>query len=68
VFAYDDGEVRQEFSVCFACTIKAGTLTVSSESTAVAFFAFDDLAGIEMHESIRLRIRDYPGNKPPVLR
>jgi ADP-ribose pyrophosphatase YjhB (NUDIX family) len=68
VFAYDDGEIRQEFSICLACTIEGGSLRVSSESTAVEFFALEDIAGIEMHESIRIRIRDYLDDKPPVLR
>lgn len=68
VFAYDDGEVRQEFSICVACTIVGGRLTVSSESTAVKFFAVADLPGLQMHESIRIRIRDYLDGKLPVLR
>ncbi|MGH3903496.1 MAG: NUDIX domain-containing protein [Pseudonocardiaceae bacterium] len=68
VFAYDDGEVRQEFSICLACTIKGGSLRVSSESTSVDFFAFGDIAGIQMHESIRIRIQDYLDDRPPVLR
>ena len=68
VFAYDDGEIRQEFSICLACLINGGSLRVSSESTAVEFFALEDIAGLEMHESIRIRIRDYLDDKPPVLR
>lgn len=68
VFAYDDGEIRQEFSICIACTIQGGSLKVSSESTAVEFFASEDLTEIQMHESIRIRIRDYLDDKPPVLR
>ena len=68
VFAYDDGEVRQEFSICLACTIAGGTLAVSKESTAVEFFDFKDVPGLQMHESVRIRIRDYLDNKPPVLR
>ncbi len=68
VFAYADGEVRQEFSICVACTITGGVLQVSSESTAVEFFSFGDLAGIPMHESIRLRLRDYLNERPPILR
>ena len=67
VFAYDDGEVRQEFSICLACTIAGGSLQVSSESTAVDLFAFEDVADMQMHESIRIRIRDYLDGKPPVL-
>ncbi len=68
VFAYDDGEVRQEFSICLACTITGGTIRVSSESTAVDFFDFEDIPGIPMHESIRLRLRDYLNERTPVLR
>jgi 8-oxo-dGTP pyrophosphatase MutT (NUDIX family) len=68
VFAYDDGEVRQEFSICLACTIVGGSLRLSSESTAVDFFPPTELSGLQMHESIRIRIRDYLDSKPPVLR
>jgi ADP-ribose pyrophosphatase YjhB (NUDIX family) len=68
VFAYDDGEVRQEFSICLACTIAGGSLQVSSESTAVAFFAFEAVTDLQMHESVRSRIRDYLDSKPPVPR
>lgn len=68
VFAYDDGEVRQEFSICLACNITGGALKVSSESTAVEFVAFQALPDLKMHESVRIRIRDYLDNKPPVFR
>src|SRR5215469_5762731 len=37
VFAYGDGEVRQEFSVCFACAVLAGELAKSDESLEVKF-------------------------------
>ena len=68
VFAYDDGEVRQEFSICLACTILGGELRVSSESTDVRFFSLDDVPGLAMHESIRKRIDDYLRSEEPVLR
>lgn len=68
VFRYDDGEVRQEFSICLACIIKGGSVQVSAESTAVQFFTFVAAADLEMHESIRIRIKDYLDDKPPVLR
>ena len=45
-----------------------GSLHVSSESTAVEFFTFEEAAGLQMHESIRKRVRDYLDNAPPVLR
>ncbi|OWA04541.1 hypothetical protein B9W62_26460 [Streptomyces sp. CS113] len=35
VFAYDDGEVRQEFSIRFLARPVGGRLTVSEESTDV---------------------------------
>jgi ADP-ribose pyrophosphatase YjhB (NUDIX family) len=68
VFAYDDGEVRQEFSICVACTIVGGELSVSSESTDVRFFAATEVQGLTMHESIRKRIEDYLAGGEPVLR
>jgi ADP-ribose pyrophosphatase YjhB (NUDIX family) len=68
VFAYDDGEVRQEFNICLAATIVGGELAVSSESTDVRFFALDEVDGLEMHESIRKRIEDYLRGGEPVLR
>lgn len=68
VFEYDDGEVRQEFNICLACTITGGELLVSSESTAVEFFPEADIADLQMHESIRKRIRDYLAGAPTVFR
>jgi ADP-ribose pyrophosphatase YjhB (NUDIX family) len=67
VFAYEDGEVRQEFSICLACMIVGGELRVSSESTDVRFVSFDEVPGLTMHESIRKRIDDYLRGGPPVL-
>jgi 8-oxo-dGTP pyrophosphatase MutT (NUDIX family) len=68
VFSYDDGEVRQEFSICLECTIVGGEPQVSSESTAVEFFPAADLTNLHMHESIRIRISDYLSGKPTVFR
>ena len=68
VFAYEDGEVRQEFNICLACTITGGELAISSESTDVSFFSLDKVADLAMHESIRRRIEDYLSGGSPVLR
>lgn len=68
VFAYSDGEVRQEFNICLAATIVGGRLAVSRESTDVRFFAFDELDGLAMHPSIRKRIDDYLADGEPRLR
>src|SRR5712692_7362437 len=55
VFAYSDGEVRQEFNICLAATIVGGELAVSRESTDVRYFPFDEMTSLQMHESIRKR-------------
>ena len=68
VFAYDDGEVRQQFSVCFVCKTVGGELQVSKESSEVAFFSPEEIEGLDMHESIRLRIQHYLERRPrPVI-
>ncbi|MFF3945107.1 NUDIX hydrolase [Streptomyces sp. NPDC001902] len=36
VMAYDDGEVRQQFSICFRARITGGKIRTSSESKEVA--------------------------------
>ena len=59
VMAYDDGEVRQQFSICFAARLLGGTSRTSSESKSVAWYAPEDLAGLNMHPSMRLRIQHY---------
>ncbi|GAB4583001.1 NUDIX hydrolase [Nocardia sp. IFM 10818] len=56
VIAYDDGEVRQEFSICFRADPTGGELRTSAESTAVEWVAAGDLAALDIHPSIRLRI------------
>jgi ADP-ribose pyrophosphatase YjhB (NUDIX family) len=59
VIAFSDGEVRQEFSICFACKIVGGVLHVSNESSEVSFFTPEEIAHLPMHESIRLRIGHF---------
>jgi ADP-ribose pyrophosphatase YjhB (NUDIX family) len=68
VFAYDDGEVRQEFSICFLCRVVGGELAVSDESHDVAWFVPADVEALPMVEAIRLRITDYLGGVLPALR
>jgi ADP-ribose pyrophosphatase YjhB (NUDIX family) len=68
VFAYDDGEVRQEFSICLACTIIGGELAVSHESTDVRFVPLAKVSDLEIHPSIRKRIDDYLAGGDPRLR
>jgi len=59
VIEYSDGEVRQEFSICFACKVTGGKLQISEESLELAFFSPQEIEQLAMHPSIRLRIKDY---------
>ncbi|MFE5484519.1 NUDIX hydrolase [Streptomyces sp. NPDC056527] len=56
VIAYDDGEVRQQFSICFTVKITGGELRTSSESKEVAFVIPERLDELNIHPSMRLRI------------
>ncbi len=59
VLAYDDGEVRQQFSLCFTTRMLGGTLRTSSETKEVQFVAPGDLDTLNIHPSMRLRIDHY---------
>ena len=67
VFAYSDGEVRQEFSVCFACQMTGGEISTSDESLEVKFWPVEELGTLDMHPSIRLRISDYLSDEPEAV-
>ena len=68
VFAYDDGEIRQQFNICFAGRVIGGHLQTSSESSEVGFFSRKDAENLDIHESIRIRIRHFSENRPqPVI-
>ncbi len=56
VMAYDDGEVRQEFSICFRARRVDGAPRTSDESSEVRWVERDQLDGLDIHPSIRLRI------------
>ncbi|MFC8142218.1 NUDIX domain-containing protein [Streptomyces paradoxus] len=65
VFAYDDGEVRQEFSICFLARPVSGQLAVSEESTDVRWFDPTEVDRLPMVASIRKRVNDWRyGNMP----
>jgi ADP-ribose pyrophosphatase YjhB (NUDIX family) len=56
VIEYEDGEVRQEFSICFHARPIGGSLRTSSESRIVQWVPPADLAKLSIHPSMRLRI------------
>lgn len=66
VIAYTDGEVRQEFSICFIARAVGGQLRTSNESSEVLWIARNDLDALNIHPSIRLRIQHgYENRKEP---
>lgn len=56
VIAYDNGEVRQQFSICFRARLIGGEARTSSESKAVSWVDPEVLGQLSMHPSMRLRI------------
>ncbi|MEU4337975.1 NUDIX domain-containing protein [Micromonospora lupini] len=56
VVEYSDGEVRQQFSICFRAQFAAGKPTTSDESSAVRWVPFGELDTLSIHQSMRLRI------------
>lgn len=66
VIAYSDGEVRQEFSICFRAVATGGTIRTSSESREVHWAHTEQLDRMNIHPSIRLRIEHAlsPRTKP----
>ncbi|WP_116199255.1 NUDIX hydrolase [Amycolatopsis circi] len=56
VIAYDDGEVRQEFSICFRARFVSGSVHTSDESKEVRWVRREELHNLPVHPSIALRI------------
>lgn len=68
VIAYDDGEIRQQFSLCFRAHATDGQLRGSDESKEVRWVPRDDLAALDIHPAIRLRIKHgYQQRTEPYL-
>lgn len=68
VMAYDDGEVRQQFSLCFRARPTGGELRTSSESTQVRWVPQDELDTLAIHPSLRLRIdHGYANRAEPYI-
>jgi ADP-ribose pyrophosphatase YjhB (NUDIX family) len=64
VIAYDDGEVRQQCSVCFTTRLLGGELTISSETSEVGFVPLERLDDLDIHPSMRLRIDHSREHRP----
>jgi ADP-ribose pyrophosphatase YjhB (NUDIX family) len=64
VIAYTDGEVRQEFSICFRARPIGGSLRTSNESKEVHWVEQSLLSELTIHPSIRLRIQHGFDDRP----
>ena len=56
VMAYDDGEVRQQFSIAFRARMVGGEKQTSSESDEVEWLTPDQIGGLNLHPSMQLRL------------
>jgi ADP-ribose pyrophosphatase YjhB (NUDIX family) len=59
VMAYDDGEVRQQCSICATTRMLGGQLATSSETSEVELVAPARLDSVKIHPPMRLRIDHY---------
>ncbi len=59
VVEYSDGEMRQQFSACFVCRRIGGEVATSDETSEVGYFSSDEIEGMDVHPSIRLRIQHF---------
>ncbi len=68
VMEYSDGEVRQQFSLCYTTVLKGGELRIDDESTDIAWVAAEQIESLPMHPSMRLRIEHFlEGRDEPYL-
>jgi len=65
VVAFSDGEVRQEFSICFRARPVSGQPRPSDESSEVRWIPRDQLDTLDIHPSIRLRIDHGYSHRAP---
>lgn len=64
VIAFADGEVRQEFSICFRARPVGGQISVSAESFEVRWVPREELDTLDMSPTTRLRISQGLLNAP----
>jgi len=56
VMAYDDGEVRQQFSLAFRAKVVGGHARTSRESSEVEWIPPEQIEHLNLHPSMRLRL------------
>lgn len=68
VFAHDDGEVRQEFSVCLLARPVSGTPAASNEPHEVRWFRPEELDALPMVNALRKRVDAWRHGAAPAVR
>jgi ADP-ribose pyrophosphatase YjhB (NUDIX family) len=64
VVEFSDGEVRQQFSICFRAAYLSGTPARSDESSDARWVGRDELDSLDIHPSMRLRIDHGYAQRP----
>jgi len=59
IIEYSDGEVRQQFNICFHAILVGGELRSSNESKEVRWIPRGELGGLEIHDTTRLRLEHF---------
>ena len=59
IIEYSDGEVRQQFNICFHATLLGGKLRSSNESKEVRWIPPEQLEDLEIHRTTRLRLEHF---------
>jgi ADP-ribose pyrophosphatase YjhB (NUDIX family) len=68
VVEFSDGEVRQQFSICFRARYLSGTPATSDESSDARWVGRDELDSLDIHPSMRLRIdHGYAQRRTPYI-
>ena len=68
VMAYDDGEVRQQFSIAFRARLVGGETQTSTESSEVEWLTPAQIEKLDLHPSMRLRLRHaVSGDERPFI-
>jgi ADP-ribose pyrophosphatase YjhB (NUDIX family) len=65
IIEFSDGEVRQEFSICFRGAVVGGRPRTSSESSQVVWLSQANLVDHDIHPSIHRRIEAALTEGPP---
>jgi 8-oxo-dGTP pyrophosphatase MutT (NUDIX family) len=56
---YSDGEVRQQFNICFTARVRGGELARSDESTDLRWVPAGALDNLAIHHTTKLRLQHF---------